>query len=135
MPTRVAWTLGQGFAAARKLNYVPSAAARALKTGTSRIILCLIQDWPATGAMGPLKTGLSDRFAEEVLPASIPTTQQGSLSPINQEEIGRMQIRYLLSKGHRRSTYVSISDPREAPFVEPRQSGAEQECRRWFLRR
>lgn len=167
-------------AAARKLNYVPSAAARALKTGTSRIILCLIPDWPATDAMERLKIGLSNRFAEagfacvyshyaaevpvstlwqqiqpcavvgfgSLAPAevrAIKTTgiaiingvfspgAEPSLSPIDQEEIGRMQIRYLHSKGHRRITYVSISDPREAPFVQPRQSGADQECRRLGL--
>lgn len=169
------------YAAVRKLNYVPSAAARALKTGTSNIVLCLTPDWPVTDAMERLKVAFSDRFAEagfacvyshynvENVPVSalwhqiqprliiafdsLPVREheaivasgialidglftagpKSPLSPVDQEEIGRLQIRHLHDRGHRRISYVSISDPRESAFTTPRQSGAEQECRRLGL--
>jgi len=36
------------FAAAAKLGYTPSAAARSLRSGRSNLVLCLLPDWPST---------------------------------------------------------------------------------------
>ncbi|OZD18211.1 LacI family transcriptional regulator [Rhodococcus sp. 06-156-3C] len=54
-------------AAAHNLGYVPSAAARSLRTGTSSVILCLIPDFPVTQAMDEFKIELSRAFADDGL--------------------------------------------------------------------
>ncbi|MFJ3671497.1 LacI family DNA-binding transcriptional regulator [Streptomyces sp. NPDC090106] len=51
-------------ATADELGYIPSAAARSLRTGRSDVVLCLIPDWPVTDAMSRLKLALSDRLAD-----------------------------------------------------------------------
>ncbi len=50
--------------AAATLGYVPSPEARALKTGRSDIVLCLLPDWPITGPLGVLLKKLSAHLAE-----------------------------------------------------------------------
>jgi DNA-binding LacI/PurR family transcriptional regulator len=47
------------FDAAAKLGYTPSAAARALRSGRSDIVLCLLPDWPLGPALGGLLEHLS----------------------------------------------------------------------------
>lgn len=46
----------------RRLGYAPSAAARALKTGRSDLVLCILPDWP----IGPVIETLLDHLADEV---------------------------------------------------------------------
>ncbi|MFI5935169.1 LacI family DNA-binding transcriptional regulator [Actinoplanes sp. NPDC051494] len=46
-------------AAAASLGYAPSAAARALRTGRSDVVLCLLPDWPIGPEVGALLANLS----------------------------------------------------------------------------
>ncbi|MHA7142828.1 LacI family DNA-binding transcriptional regulator [Arthrobacter sp. Sr33] len=46
----------------KRLGYAPSAAARALKTGRSDLVLCILPDWP----IGPVIETLLDHLADEV---------------------------------------------------------------------
>jgi DNA-binding LacI/PurR family transcriptional regulator len=50
-------------AAAARLEYAPSAAARALRSGRSDIVLCLLPDWPMGPEVGALLVNLSTALA------------------------------------------------------------------------
>jgi DNA-binding LacI/PurR family transcriptional regulator len=50
-------------AAAASLAYAPSAAARALRTGRTDTVLCLLPDWPISPAIGALLQNLSAALA------------------------------------------------------------------------
>ncbi|WP_034609769.1 LacI family DNA-binding transcriptional regulator [Cellulomonas sp. URHD0024] len=52
---------------AERLGYAPSAAARALRSGRSDVVLCLLPDWPIGPAMGSLLETLSTSLAAEGL--------------------------------------------------------------------
>ncbi|WP_436519865.1 LacI family DNA-binding transcriptional regulator [Actinoplanes sp. HUAS TT8] len=54
-------------AAAEGLGYAPSAAARALRTGRSDVVLCLLPDWPIGNEVGNLLGNLSTALAREGL--------------------------------------------------------------------
>ena len=54
-------------AAAAKLGYTPSAAARALITGRSDVVLLLLPDWPIGSSVGDLLESLSDALGEQGL--------------------------------------------------------------------
>lgn len=45
-----------------RLGYAPSAAARALRTGRSDLVLCILPDWP----VGPVMETLLDELADEL---------------------------------------------------------------------
>ncbi|WP_225437528.1 LacI family DNA-binding transcriptional regulator [Arthrobacter sedimenti] len=45
-----------------RLGYAPSAAARALRTGRSDLVLCILPDWP----VGPVIETLLDQLADEL---------------------------------------------------------------------
>ncbi len=49
--------------AAARLGYAPSAAARALRTGRSDVVLCLLPDWPIGPEVGALLGNLSKVLA------------------------------------------------------------------------
>src|SRR5205085_11627680 len=49
--------------AAARLAYAPSAAARALRTGRTDTVLCLLPDWPISPAIGALLQNLSTALA------------------------------------------------------------------------
>ncbi len=49
-------------AAAARLGYAPSAAARILRSGRSDLVLCVLPDWP----VGPVIDGLLDHLAREL---------------------------------------------------------------------
>lgn len=49
--------------AARQLGYTPSAEARALRSGRSAVVLCLLPDWPVAGNIGVLLEELSATLA------------------------------------------------------------------------
>lgn len=51
-------------AAAARLGYSPSAAARALRKGRSDVVLCLLPDWPIGPSVGALLSHLSTGLAE-----------------------------------------------------------------------
>jgi DNA-binding LacI/PurR family transcriptional regulator len=53
--------------AAARLGYAPSAAARALRTGRSEIVLGLLPDWPIEHVLGRLIQQLTNVFAEHGL--------------------------------------------------------------------
>ncbi|BCY07917.1 LacI family DNA-binding transcriptional regulator [Actinoplanes sp. L3-i22] len=53
--------------AAAGLGYAPSAAARALRTGRSDVVLCLLPDWPIGNEVGNLLGNLSTALAREGL--------------------------------------------------------------------
>src|SRR5689334_1883909 len=53
--------------AAARLGYAPSAAARALRSGRSDIVLCLLPDWPIGPTVGDLLQKLSSSLAAEGL--------------------------------------------------------------------
>ncbi|MCD7436647.1 LacI family transcriptional regulator [Streptomyces lincolnensis] len=53
--------------AAARLGYAPSAAARALRTGRSEIVLGLLPDWPIEHVLGRLIQQLTNAFAENGL--------------------------------------------------------------------
>lgn len=50
-------------AQAHALGYVPSAAARSLRMGTSGVVLCILPDWPVTQAMEEFRISLSATLA------------------------------------------------------------------------
>src|SRR6218665_1794846 len=50
--------------AARKLNYTPSAAARALRLGRSNLVLMVVRDWGLGYAMSGFVDGLTDRLEQ-----------------------------------------------------------------------
>src|SRR5690349_18006523 len=49
--------------AAARLGYAPSAAARALRSGRSDVVLCLLPDWPIGPAVGGMLSHLSGALA------------------------------------------------------------------------
>src|SRR6476620_6496409 len=49
--------------AAAGLGYAPSAAARALRTGRSDVVLCLLPDWPIGVVLGRLLESMSMELA------------------------------------------------------------------------
>lgn len=51
-------------AAAERLQYAPSAAARALRTGRSDVVLCLLPSWPIGESVGATLEQLSAALAE-----------------------------------------------------------------------
>jgi DNA-binding LacI/PurR family transcriptional regulator len=53
--------------AAARLGYAPSAAARALRTGRSDVVLCLLPDWPIGPEVGALLGNLSTALARHGL--------------------------------------------------------------------
>src|SRR4051812_31983440 len=53
--------------AAGSLGYAPSAAARALRTGRSDVVLCLLPDWPIGPEVGTLLGNLSTELARNGL--------------------------------------------------------------------
>lgn len=53
--------------AAARLGYAPSAAARALRSGRSDVVLCLLPDWPISPAIGSMLEHLSTALAAEGL--------------------------------------------------------------------
>lgn len=53
--------------AAARLGYAPSAAARALRTGRSDIVLGVLPDWPIHHVLGRLIQQLTNAFAEHEL--------------------------------------------------------------------
>lgn len=53
--------------AAARLGYAPSAAARALRTGRSDVVLGLLPDWPIEHVLGRLIQQLTNAFAEHEL--------------------------------------------------------------------
>jgi DNA-binding LacI/PurR family transcriptional regulator len=53
--------------AAATLGYAPSAAARALRTGRSDVVLCLLPDWPIGSEVGSLLGYVSTALAREGL--------------------------------------------------------------------
>jgi DNA-binding LacI/PurR family transcriptional regulator len=53
--------------AATSLGYAPSAAARALRTGRSDVVLCLLPDWPIGPEVGTLLGNLSTELARNGL--------------------------------------------------------------------
>src|SRR4051812_6261585 len=54
-------------AAAVRLGYAPSAAARALRSGRSELVLCLLPDWPMGPQVGEMLEHLSSSLAEHGL--------------------------------------------------------------------
>jgi DNA-binding LacI/PurR family transcriptional regulator len=54
-------------ATAARLGYAPSAAARALRSGRSDVVLCLLPDWPMGPAVGALMSNLSTELARHGL--------------------------------------------------------------------
>jgi DNA-binding LacI/PurR family transcriptional regulator len=60
-------TRGRVLSAAAALGYAPSAAARALRTGRSDVVLCLLPDWPIGDEVGALLSNLSSAFARRGL--------------------------------------------------------------------
>ena len=60
-------TRARVLAAAAELGYTPSAAARALRSGRSDVVLCLLPDWPIGSNVGALLQGLSTSLAAEGL--------------------------------------------------------------------
>lgn len=55
------------FAAVAELGYTPSAAARALRSGRSDVVLLLLPDWPIGPSVGHLLEGLSAGLADHGL--------------------------------------------------------------------
>jgi len=53
--------------AAANLGYAPSAAARALRTGRSDVVLCLLPDWPIGQELGAMLGNLSTELARSGL--------------------------------------------------------------------
>ncbi len=53
--------------AAATLGYAPSAAARALRTGRSDVVLCLLPDWPIGPEVGTMLGNLSTELARSGL--------------------------------------------------------------------
>ena len=53
--------------AAARLGYAPSAAARALRTGRSEVVLCLLPDWPIGPEVGSMLGNLSTALARHGL--------------------------------------------------------------------
>src|ERR1700759_2300938 len=53
--------------AAARLGYAPSAAARALRTGRSEGVLCLLPDWPIRAEAGSVVANLSTALARHGL--------------------------------------------------------------------
>lgn len=51
------------WAAAEELGYSPSPEGRALRSGRSAVVLCLLPDWPITGPLGVLLEHLSTDLA------------------------------------------------------------------------
>jgi DNA-binding LacI/PurR family transcriptional regulator len=60
-------TRGRVIAAADTLGYAPSAAARALRTGRSDVVLCLLPDWPIGPEVGTMLGNLSTALARHGL--------------------------------------------------------------------
>jgi DNA-binding LacI/PurR family transcriptional regulator len=54
-------------AAAARLGYAPSAAARALRSGRSDLVLCLLPDWPMGPEVGAMLENLSTSLADQGL--------------------------------------------------------------------
>src|SRR6185312_14686232 len=51
-------------ATAARLGYAPSAAARALRSGRSELVLCLLPDWPMGPQVGEMLEHLSSSLAQ-----------------------------------------------------------------------
>ncbi|MEV0248051.1 LacI family DNA-binding transcriptional regulator [Nocardia sp. NPDC050712] len=64
--------------AARKLDYVPSGAARSLRRGRSNVVLCVIPDIPVTEVMEVFRRGLSRALAASGLTCAFLHTEEGA---------------------------------------------------------
>ncbi|MFT4166976.1 MAG: LacI family DNA-binding transcriptional regulator [Microlunatus sp.] len=165
---------------AARLGYAPSAAARALATGRSHLVLGLLSDWPVGDNSGQFFRRLTAAFAARGYPFVSHTTGSGEESRTSTEllwrsitpaavvvfddiddaeltalhaagaravvawtasgtgrgeleqvdrEAGRLQVRHLIDRGHRRLGYAWPADPRLVAFARPRLTGVEEACR------
>src|SRR5215213_9821192 len=136
--------------AAAQLGYAPSAAARALRSGRSDIVLCLLPDWPIGATVGAFLEHLSAALAAEGLAfeefeddearamraagteVSVALLGGSRRRPgefgIPQQRVGRLQAEHLAAKAHRRLGFAAPDDPRVRAFAEPRLDGVRHAC-------
>jgi DNA-binding LacI/PurR family transcriptional regulator len=164
--------------AAAQLGYSPLAAARALASGRSSVVLCLLHDVPMGRHMGLILSETTRILAEcgltlvthhwsetatrpiydiwrTITPAAVisfakvsdedlAAMRQAGTEVIvalrsgrrrkhhdlelSEEPVGRLQVRHLVERGHRRLGYASPDDPRLQLYAAPRLDGARREC-------
>lgn len=55
------------------------------------------------------------------------------LTNIHQEDAGKVQVEYLVKKGHSRIAFATTADPLEEAFRSPREAGVKRACRAMHL--
>lgn len=162
------------FAAARRLGYQPSPAARALRSGRSDLVVVLVPYLSESPELTRMMSGIGQHLGkaglacvryeggqwhgrlqtlwqrvsaaavvtwEPLAPADADATLNAGVVEVacsavdrvgrartmqlDQVEIGAVQARHLLERGHRRLLYVHPDDPREKDFYEARVQGFE----------
>ena len=110
--------------AAARLGYAPSAAARALRTGRSDIVLGVLPDWPIHHVLGRLIQQLTNAFAEHEL-TSCPgdRLEDGLVGPPLPQVLGAGD-----DLEHRRRRGVDLDLPLDRPVLHLASSCATSYC-------
>lgn len=80
----------------------------------------------AVFSLTPFTAAERQVLEDHQVPAIDPTSVEGT---DNNEEIGRIQARYLIERGHTRLGFAHLHDTRQDPFGEPRAAGVRAVCR------
>jgi DNA-binding LacI/PurR family transcriptional regulator len=120
--------------AAARLGYAPSAAARALRSGRSDVVLGLLPDWPLGPAVGHLLQHLTSAFARRKLTFVVHSSTR-STRPLSEiwKAITPAAVLALDEFSEADATamrlgYAYPDDQRVAVFAEPRLAGVRAVC-------
>ncbi|WP_244881117.1 substrate-binding domain-containing protein [Tsukamurella pseudospumae] len=57
------------------------------------------------------------------------SSADASIAGLDQRAVGRLQVRHLAERGHRKIGFAAVEEPQDQPFCLPRLEGAREQCR------